>query len=180
MPETTESFWGFVGSGESGCDLNCRKVVLGWVEGNHTEDRETSWRGNGRSPDEKNQRLKAVNYRCGGEEREPQVRVSRSTHSTRHLTRWEGGWVSVVRWVRTAISDSGNTGKGWFWRKAKSLVLYTAPSILDSLSLKRTAKFQCRVGNGKTGLVLQREIRTLTTMLAMMKWTCLYFWAEEL
>lgn len=66
------------------------------------------------------------------------------------------------------------------WRKMKSLVLDVVSLALDMLSLERTSKYQCLVDDGKTGFVLQREIRTLIRTLTIIKWTCLYFWAAEL
>lgn len=47
----------------------------------------------------------------------------------------------------------------------KSLVLDVVSLALDMLSLERTSKYQCLVGDGKTGLVLQRAIRTLIRTL---------------
>lgn len=37
-----ESFWRFERIGETWCGLNFRRVILGWIERDHTKNRKTS------------------------------------------------------------------------------------------------------------------------------------------
>jgi len=39
-------------------------------------------------------------------------------------------------------------GKEWIWRKMGSLVQDTVSLLLDTVGLKRTAKYHCLLGNG--------------------------------